>query len=172
MNATHHDNTRGLTRTRFVTAVAVACAMAAFALSGSDAAASPGAGTTTQTVGRATMPAAHLNSGQFTLRQMTPADAVTVVVTFLPGGTTGWHSHPGPVVNLVTAGTLTYYRGDDPACTPHQYAAGQGFWDEGGDVHIVRNEGTTPATLVVTFLNVPAGTAPRIDEPAPGNCPF
>jgi len=108
----------------------------------------------------------------FTLRKKHAADAVTVVVNFAPGGTTGWHSHPGPVVNLVTAGTLTYCPGDDPSCTPHRYATGQGFWDHGGEVHIVRNEGTAPATLVVTFLDVPPGTPPRIDEPSPGNCRF
>ena len=158
---------------RIVPAIVVAGGITlVFALSGSNATATPGPGTTAQTIGRATMPAAHLNSGDFTLRQMKDADAVTVIVNFEPGGTTGWHLHPGPVVNLVTAGTVTYYRGDDPACTPHRFTTGQGFWDAGGDVHIVRNEGTTPATIVVTFLNVPPGTAARIDEPAPGNCPF
>ena len=143
-----------------------------FGLSGGDATATPGSGATTTTLGRATMPAVHLNAGDFTLRQHHDADAVTVVVTLDPGGTTGWHLHPGPVINQVIAGTVTYYRGDDPACTPHRYAAGQGFWDHGGDVHIVRNEGTTSATFLATFLNVPPGTAPRIDEPSPGNCPF
>jgi quercetin dioxygenase-like cupin family protein len=158
---------------RFVPIAVVACGLVlTFVLFGGDATATPGSGTTTQTVGRATMPAAHLNSGDFTLRQKADADAVTLVVTFAPGATTGWHSHPGPVINLVTSGTLTYYRGDDPACTAHRYSSGQGFWDQGGDVHTVRNEGTTPATLVVTFLNVPPGSAPRIDEPSPGNCPF
>ncbi len=141
---------------RFLPIAAIACGLVlALVLSGSDATATPGSGTTTQTVGRAPMPAAHLNAGDFTLRQMTNADAVTIVVTFAPGGTTGWHSHPGPVVNLVTSGTLTYYRGDGPACTAHRSSTGQGFWDQGGDVHIVRNEGTT-----------------RIDEPNPGNCSF
>jgi quercetin dioxygenase-like cupin family protein len=153
-------------------AFAVAGLALVFALPASDATATPTSGATTTPVGRATMPAVHLNAGDFTLRQQHDADAVTVIVTLDPGGTTGWHSHPGPVINQVIAGTVTYYRGDDPACTPHRYVAGQGFWDHGGDVHLVRNERTTPATFVATFLNVPPGTAPRIDEPNPGNCPF
>ena len=38
--------------------------------------------------------------------------------------------------------------------------------------HIARNEGTTPVTVVRTYLNVPPGGSQRIDAPAPGNCPF
>ena len=39
-------------------------------------------------------------------------------------------------------------------------------------VHILRNEGTVPAVVYVTWL-VPVGANPiRVDEPAPGNCPF
>ena len=38
--------------------------------------------------------------------------------TFAPGGTTGWHSHPGPVVVLVKSGALTYYQGFGFVCGP------------------------------------------------------
>src|SRR5436190_23090887 len=31
----------------------------------------------------------------------------------------GWHTHPGPSLVIVTQGTVTEYRGDDPTCTPH-----------------------------------------------------
>jgi len=90
-----------------------------------------------------------------------------------PSGSTGWHSHPGPAFIVVTQGTLTVYDGNDPACTPHQYGQGSGFFDPGfGHVHIARNEGSTPVTVVQTYLNVPPGGSPRIDAPAPGNCPF
>lgn len=55
------------------------------------------------------------------------------------GGSTGWHSHPGLSLIIVTAGTLTAYEGDDPTCTPHVYTAGMGFVDPGGShVHIIR----------------------------------
>ncbi len=89
-----------------------------------------------------------------------------------PGGTTGWHSHPGHSLIIVTAGTVTDYESDDPSCTPHVYTAGQGFVDQGGDhVHMIRNEGTVVARTYAVQL-IPAGATRRIDAPAPGTCPF
>ena len=88
-----------------------------------------------------------------------------------PGGTFGWHSHPGPSLVIVKTGALTLYRGDDPTCTPQVVEAGSGFVDNGGDVHLVRNEGTVETVVYVTSL-IPRGAMRRIDEPSPGNCPF
>ena len=88
-----------------------------------------------------------------------------------PGGSFGWHSHPGPSMVTVKSGALTLYRGDDPTCTPHLVEAGSGFVDEGGDVHLVRNEGSVETVVYVTSI-VPRGAVRRIDEPSPGNCPF
>jgi hypothetical protein len=93
-----------------------------------------------------------------------------------PGQTvpnTGWHSHPGHSLIIVTAGTLTDYEADDPSCTPHVYTAGMAFVDEGGShAHIIRNEGTVAATNIAVQL-IPAGQARRIDlVNPPGNCPF
>jgi quercetin dioxygenase-like cupin family protein len=88
-----------------------------------------------------------------------------------PGGSFGWHSHPGPSLVIVKSGALTLYHGDDPNCMPHVVAAGSGFVDNGGDVHLVRNEGTIETVVYVTSL-VPRGAARRIDQPSPGNCPF
>jgi quercetin dioxygenase-like cupin family protein len=59
--------------------------------------------------------------------------------TIAPGGTFGWHSHPGPSLVIVKSGTATFYLADDPACTPHVVPTGSGFVDSGGDVHVVRN---------------------------------
>ncbi len=89
-----------------------------------------------------------------------------------PGGTTGWHSHPGHSLIVVTAGAVTAYEGDDPTCTPHVYTAGMGFVDPGGThVHVLRNEGSAEARTVAVQL-VPAGAARRVDAPAPFACPF
>jgi hypothetical protein len=52
------------------------------------------------------------------------SDVYVVDNKFAPGGTAGWHSHPGPSLILVVAGTVTNYLGDDPNCTPHTYTAG------------------------------------------------
>ena len=89
-----------------------------------------------------------------------------------PGGTTGWHSHPGHSLIIVTAGTVTAYEADDPECKPHVYTAGQGFVDEGGDhVHVLRNEDSVEARTMAVQL-IPAGAARRIDVDGNPNCPF
>lgn len=91
-----------------------------------------------------------------------------------PGGSTGWHSHPGPAMALIKSGQLTLYSGDDPACLGHTYSAGQAFVDEGqGHVHFGRNLSSTDNVEVwVTYLDVPPGASPRTDQPDPGNCFF
>jgi hypothetical protein len=68
---------------------------------------------------------------------------------------------------VVKSGELTLYRGDDPTCTPTRVPAGSGFVDDGGDVHMVRNEGTVETVVYVTSL-VPSGAPRRIDEPSRG----
>jgi quercetin dioxygenase-like cupin family protein len=90
-----------------------------------------------------------------------------------PGGSTGWHSHPGHSLIVVTAGTVSDYEGDDPTCTPHVYTAGMSFVDHGGShVHIIRNESTTAVAQTIAVQLIPSGQPRRIDAPAPGNCPF
>jgi quercetin dioxygenase-like cupin family protein len=88
------------------------------------------------------------------------------------GGTSGWHSHPGPSLIFVLRGQVTNYLGNDPSCTPHVYGVGQGFVDAGGSsVHMLRNEGTADAeTIAVQFLQ--QGATRRIDMADPGNCHF
>ena len=99
------------------------------------------------------------------------SDTYLVQLRIAPGGDTGWHSHPGPVFVLVTAGTGSLYFADDPTFTRETYPAGTGFVEEGGDVHIFRNEGDTDLVVVALFL-VPQGAPRRIDEPAPPGAPF
>ncbi len=94
-------------------------------------------------------------------------------VVIAPGGYTGWHSHPGPVLVLIKSGQLSFYDGEDPNCTPRVYTAGQAFFDHGqGHVHIGRNEGSENLEMWSAYLDVPPGEAFRIDVPAPGNCGF
>ena len=106
------------------------------------------------------------------------------------GGTSGWHSHPGPVLVVVKTGTITFYRagkhsgldGDDenrdngangPTCSRTVYAAGSAFVEvpAPGHVMLAKNEGSTEATVTATYF-APPGAALRIDRPWPGgNCP-
>jgi quercetin dioxygenase-like cupin family protein len=89
-----------------------------------------------------------------------------------PGGTTGWHTHPGHSLIIVTAGAVTAYDGDDRRCRPRVYSVGMGFVDAGGDhVHNLRNEGSEEARTIAVQL-IPADAVRRIDAPDPGNCPF
>jgi quercetin dioxygenase-like cupin family protein len=89
-----------------------------------------------------------------------------------PGGTTGWHTHPGHSLITVTAGTVTVYEAESDSCTPHTYSVGMGFVDEGADhVHLIRNEGATEARTIAVQL-IPAGATRRIDAEAPGGCRF
>jgi quercetin dioxygenase-like cupin family protein len=99
------------------------------------------------------------------------SDVIVTENRVAPGGNFGWHSHPGPSLVIVKSGTSTFYDGDDPTCTPHVYAAGSAYVDPGGDTHIARNEGTTELVIIVARL-LPEGAPARIDQPAPGNCPF
>src|SRR5439155_18232525 len=98
------------------------------------------------------------------------SDVYMLENTIAPGGSFGWHSHPGPGIVIVKTGALTLYRADD--CTAQVVEAGSGFVDNGGDVHLVRNEGSVETVVDVMSL-VPRGAARRIDEPQPSNsnCP-
>jgi hypothetical protein len=92
-----------------------------------------------------------------------------------PGGSFGWHSHPGPSLVIVKSGTLSVYHA--PACTAEAFgpgsANGSTFVDQGHDLHIVRNNSTTDVADVYVVSFVPAGFARRIDEPnpSPAICP-
>ena len=89
-----------------------------------------------------------------------------------PGGSTGWHTHPGHSLIIVTAGTVTVYDGHDRRCRPQVYSVGMGFVDAGGDhVHNLRNEATVEARTIAVQL-IPADAVRRIDAEDPGNCPF
>ena len=111
-------------------------------------------------------------------------------VVVAPGGTSGWHSHPGPVLVVVKTGTITFYRagkhggqnGDDengdnganaPICSRTVYPTGSAFVEvpAPGHVMLAKNEGSTEATVTATYF-APPGAALRIDRPWPGgDCP-
>jgi quercetin dioxygenase-like cupin family protein len=100
------------------------------------------------------------------------AETVMQQIVIAPGGTTGWHSHPGPVVVLIKSGTMSFFSSEDPTCTAVEYTAGEAFVDSGqGHVHIARNLGAQNLELWATYFDVPAGGGFRIDAPDPGNCP-
>ena len=131
------------------------------------AVATPSSGFTTALLARASL--AEWLKIQTHPHQIT--DIVVQSVAIEPGGQSGWHYHPGPIVVAVKAGTITLYNGDDPTCTPRSVSAGAAFIEEAGHVHLARNEGTITEQHVSTYI-LPLGAPTRVDAANPGNCPF
>ncbi|HMG00901.1 MAG TPA: hypothetical protein VK560_06625 [Gemmatimonadaceae bacterium] len=144
-------------------------------------------------VARGTAEAFHIRSTDgfdVEIKTKDNTDIAVSNVVVSPGGTSGWHSHPGPVLVVVNTGTITFYRagkhggqnGDDangdngtnaPTCSRTVYPAGSAFVEvpAPGHVMLAKNEGSTEATVTATYF-APPGAALRIDQPAPGgNCP-
>jgi mannose-6-phosphate isomerase-like protein (cupin superfamily) len=134
-------------------------------------AATPGSGATATTFSRGTLDAGikvYTPDLKFATRD--EIDVVTQTITITPGGQTGWHSHPGPVIVTIAAGTMTFYDGDDASCARTTYATGDSFVDRGGGhVHNARNEGATDLVLYATYL-LPVGAGLRTDAANPGTC--
>jgi quercetin dioxygenase-like cupin family protein len=134
-----------------------------------------GVGFTSTVVGRGNLGTFHLQSKadgyDVELKSHDNTDIVVANIVVTPGGNSGWHMHPGPALVVVKTGTLTLYHGNDPTCSPMPHPAGTSFMEEGGKVHIARNEGAVDATMTATYF-VPAGAPQRIDAAAPGNCAF
>jgi quercetin dioxygenase-like cupin family protein len=166
-------------RKRILAAIAAIATVGAGigALTATPAPATPTVGVTTTILGKSTFDQFHVTAHSHEadhwkalIKTHGRSDVYVVDNQFAPGATTGWHSHPGPSLILVVVGTVTDYMGDDPACTPHVYSAGTGFIDPGGaDVHMLRNETSTPAETIAVQL-LPNAAVRRIDAPAPGNC--
>ena len=151
-----------------------AAALAAVAFGGT-VLATPASQVTTTAIGSGTLAPVNFNvkTDDWMLGLRTKGDSNVIVTesVLAPGGSFGWHSHPGPSLVVVKSGTLSFYRGDDPTCTATVYQAGDVFIDPGNVVHIGRNEGSVALDVITTRL-VPAGAATRIDQPSPGNCTF
>jgi quercetin dioxygenase-like cupin family protein len=167
-------------RRRILAAIAAIGALVAAALIVVPATATPSKDVTTTILAKSLFDEIHLKAHTNTpafwkaqLKTQGQSDVYVVDNKFAPGGTSGWHSHPGPSLILVVSGTVTNYEGDDPSCTPHAYSTGDGFVDPGGaHVHLLRNETGAPAETIAVQL-LPTGADRRIDvDPAPGNCPF
>lgn len=100
------------------------------------------------------------------------SDVVIDAVTLAPGGTTGWHTHPGPEVVLVTSGVLTFRRLTGVTCVTEKVSAGEASVGAApGEVHMAHNQGPDPVEMVVAFFNVPSGEPSRVEADPPLTCP-
>jgi quercetin dioxygenase-like cupin family protein len=92
-----------------------------------------------------------------------PSNFIVQDVTIAPGGNNGWHSHPGILLSTVYQGSIEWY---NSKCEPQVYNAGDSLTENTG-THLVRNVGTVPAHLMVTYV-IAKDQPRRIDQPAPG----
>jgi quercetin dioxygenase-like cupin family protein len=102
-----------------------------------------------------------------------PCDTAFQQATVQPGGSSGWHTHPGATFVAVAQGEGTIYRVVGSDCPATKIGVGTGFAQMPTEVHMVRNEGTVPF-IVYTLYVLPRGTpntAIRIDQPQPAACP-
>jgi quercetin dioxygenase-like cupin family protein len=165
---------------RRLTSAAVIAALVA--LAAGVAVATPGSGTSPTAVARAAfadnvdlkLSILDRHQGRDIIHVRNAADTVMQQIQFGPNAISGWHSHPGPAVILIKSGQLTFYSEDDRNCEGRTFSAGEAFVEAPGLVHFAQNRSLTEVTEVgVIYFDVPADLAsPRIDEPAPGNCPF
>ena len=90
-------------------------------------------------------------------------DVATQQIVIAGGGSTGWHSHPGPVLVTVKSGSLRLIYADDTTCEGTVYEAGDSFIDRGDEVtHIARNESLDPPRSSCG----PRTSCPSHEEPA------
>ena len=93
-----------------------------------------------------------------------PSDVLQTLLVFQPGGSTGWHSHPGPVVVVVKTGALTE-RHSNGCVTVHP--AGSTFFETKDEVHLAENQTGAVTEAYVTFIS-PSGAQPLIPASNPG----
>src|SRR5690242_11195846 len=157
---------------RLIALAATAGLIATFVMA-SQVEATPASGVTSTTLATGALPPVNVlvKTGDWMTQLRTKEDSTVQVVEndVAPGGTFGWHSHPGPSLIVVKSGTLTFYESGDPTCSPITHSAGDAFLDEGNHTHIGINRGSVTAVVLVTRI-IPLGAAPRIDEPEPANC--
>jgi quercetin dioxygenase-like cupin family protein len=82
-----------------------------------------------------------------------------------PGGDTGWHSHPGPVIVVVKTGAVTQFHSNGCVSV---HAAGSVFFESEGEVHRVVNESSVPSESYATFI-LPHGSPPLQPAADPGS---
>jgi quercetin dioxygenase-like cupin family protein len=91
-----------------------------------------------------------------------PSNFIVQDVALVPGGFTGWHSHPGVLLITVTEGSIEWYSSN---CTLHVYNTGDSL-TENTEPHYVRNVGSVNARLMITYV-IAKGQPRRIEQPAP-----
>jgi quercetin dioxygenase-like cupin family protein len=130
--------------------------------------ATPGSGFSATVLAVATFDPFHIQTPDLKIHSKNRANVIVQEATFLEGGHTGWHSHPGAPLVLVKEGHIAFTRAD--GCTTEVFGPGEGFVEVPGEVLIARNVGGPgeKAVAIVIFLANPIGVPARTDENDPG----
>jgi quercetin dioxygenase-like cupin family protein len=143
-----------------------AISIGTFALLGGNVAqATPPSGANGQVVAFGTLPSSSEAATDAVKFQTTgPTDVVTQRLEILPGGTSGWHAHPGLALVTVVSGTITFH---DATCDSTIYGATQSFIEPPFETGMVTND--SPTTLAVFYATyvIPSGSPARLDRPVP-----
>ena len=147
-----------------------ALGVAILALVVGTALATPPKGAITTILTRATFGTfAHQNSGIKVESKQGGSDLELAKQVIEPGGSSGWHHHPGVSFFLVKSGGVTAY---DEKCKKTVYKADEGFIESSAHPGLVRNQGKVDAVIYATHI-IPTNTTEegfRIDDPKPKNC--
>jgi quercetin dioxygenase-like cupin family protein len=112
----------------------------------------------------------HIQKGGVQINTRGPRDTLVARLDFADGGTTGWHTHPGPVIVAVASGTIVLHHPTrNGGCATETFGPGTGFIEEGGDVHEATASGGA-AVVYTTFLASPGTTNYLVPVPAPAGC--
>lgn len=96
-----------------------------------------------------------------------PNDVSVVNQVYAVGESSGWHRHTGIHAVAVLSGTLTVY---DGGCQPQLVVPGRPYVG-GQELHLARNERTTPVEMVVTYMSAAGATSSTVRaaaDPCPG----
>jgi len=107
------------------------------------------------------------------LKTLDDTDVGADEINLAAGGYTGWHSHPSAVFVTVTAGSIVWFDGSDPACPGHTYTVGQSFIEDVARIHNAFNASeSTPAQFKAIHINPTGTSGPNfvINEDEPTNC--
>ncbi len=96
-------------------------------------------------------------------------DGLMARLEFGANGTTGWHTHPGPVIVQVASGTLTLRFPTRTGCKEQSFGPGTGFIETGGQIHEA-TAGSEPVVVFATFLAKPGTTSFLVPAEKPAGC--
>ncbi|MBB3605562.1 quercetin dioxygenase-like cupin family protein [Mycolicibacterium sp. BK556] len=91
-----------------------------------------------------------------------PTTLIVQSLALQPGASSGWHTHPGSELSVITGGAVALQTAT--ACGPVTYGAGQAVFIPAGVPHRVANQSGSEAQVVLTY------TLP-VDAPVRGDAP-